>query len=81
MKIAILSDVEGRLIGIAPVHAPAGPAVGEGPVLSGRIVAQEGQVLHELDVDEDFFADQHRISHLHETHRVSKGQLVPREDA
>ncbi|GAA3433272.1 hypothetical protein [Kutzneria kofuensis] len=71
MKIAVLSDTEGRLIGIAPVHDP-----GDGPV--GRIVAQKGQVLHEIDVDEDLLADADRLARLHETHRVSEGRLVSR---
>jgi hypothetical protein len=80
MKIAILSDIEGHLIGIAPVHDPAGPIDGEGPELMVRVLAQEGQILHELDVEDDFFADQYRITRLHETHRVSEGRLVPREE-
>jgi hypothetical protein len=70
MKIAVLSDADGRLIGIAPVHEPVEGA----PV--GRIVAQQGQVLHEMEVADDLLADPERIARLHETHRVSAGRLV-----
>ena len=72
MKIAILADADGRLIGIAPVHEQGTGA----PV--GRIVAQPGQLLHEVEVDDDFLADHDRVSRLHETHRVSEGRLVAR---
>jgi hypothetical protein len=72
MKIAVLSDADGRLLGIAPVHDP----VDGGPV--GRIVAQEGQVLHEMDVADDFLADAARVARLDQTHRVSEGRLVDR---
>jgi hypothetical protein len=72
MKIAVLADAEGRLIGVAPVSDPADG----GPV--GRIVAQKGQVLHQMEVADDFLADTERIAQLHETHRVSEGRLVDR---
>lgn len=77
MKIAVLSDTDGRLIGLAPVHDAGGPAGGNAAEPVGRIVAQEGQILHELDVDENILTDPLRISRLHETHRVSEGRLVP----
>ena len=70
MKIAVLSDADGRLIAIAPVHDPAEG----GPV--GRIVAQPDQVLHEIEVPDDILADAARVARLHETHRVSAGRLV-----
>ncbi|MFC0542415.1 hypothetical protein [Kutzneria chonburiensis] len=70
MKIAVLSDVDGRLIGIAPVHNE----VEGGPV--GRIVAQQGQVLHEIEVADEILANPERVARLHETHRVSAGRLV-----
>jgi hypothetical protein len=70
MKIAVLSDAGGRLIGIAPVH----DQVEGGPV--GRILAQEGQVLHEIEVADEILADAERVARLHETHRVSAGRLV-----
>ncbi|GAB3276205.1 hypothetical protein GCM10027449_15370 [Sinomonas notoginsengisoli] len=79
MKISIVSDAEGRLIGIAPVHEPSRASAGEGPPLTGRMVAQEGQHLHELEVDEDFFEDWERLSRLHETHCIRDGRLEPVE--
>ena len=73
MKISVVSDAEGRLIGIAPVHDTSE----EGIV--ARVVPADGQYLHELDVEEDFFDDHERIARLHETHRVREGRLIPEE--
>lgn len=78
MKIAVLTDTEGRLIGIAPVHEATGPTQSEGTRPVGRILPQEGQILHEIDVEEEFLADAERVARLHETHRVSEGRLVGR---
>ena len=79
MKISVLSDEQGRLIGIAPLHEAQSPSTEQGPQLVGRMVAQGGQYLHELDVSDDFFDDQEQMVRLHETHHIQGGKLEQRE--
>lgn len=77
MRVAAVADVEGRLVSIAPAYVEAGPVDGDGPVVRARIIPQDGQQVHELDVEDSLLKDPERLSRLHETDRIAEGRLIP----
>ena len=67
-KIVVVSDLEGRVVGVAR------QAVGKGIAMTAK--PREGQAVHELELPAEF--EKHELAMLHDTVKIDRTSGTPK---
>lgn len=83
MKIHVLTDYQGNIVGTARVGSME---LEDGTVVEAGVVPQVGQLLHEVDISEDFFMEQmsgvtayQKLDELIRSHMLGMPKIVKQQ--